>query len=73
MNFHAGSHLLSNNSVLKGSTVEKGRKQSVFCTIILQFRHSCKIQESPAHLLLCGNTLLFILEGSPYQASINLF
>lgn len=59
MKFPAGSHLLSNISVVKGSTEEKGRKQSMFCTIILQFRHSCKIGEAPANFLFFGKCTSF--------------
>lgn len=54
MKFHAGSHLLSNTSFVKGSIEEKGRKQSVFCTIILQFMYSCKIGESSDNFLFFG-------------------
>lgn len=54
MKFQAGSHLLSNTSVVKGSTEEREKRQSTFCTIILQFRHSLKTGESPVNFIFFG-------------------
>lgn len=40
--------------VLKGNAEERRRKQSMFCTIILQFRYSLKIGELSANFLFFG-------------------
>lgn len=68
---HAVSHLLSNTSVVKGSTEERGRKQSMFCAIILQFRHSLKIGKSSTSFLFFGKHTSFH-PRSQSSSSINI-
>lgn len=42
------------NPVLIGSAEERRRKQSMFCTIILLFRYSLRIEESSANFIFFG-------------------